>query len=379
MSLFSVQARKHTAYYDHLMSTSTSRTPVRERQAERKSSETTEITPGDSACEDSRLSDKSRQINRTYVISTLSKSGGGQQTTYRARLTLQRRSRRKTGAEAVEKTMGERSQTVTPAAERRLTVQRKTRTQSADQSTQGQRGVHGTDPNPVPKVLGEPNGRTPSLFRSTSLRETPSGNKSGKTTVPVDHPRRLVHSKTPSTSSSSSTSTQPEVKAHTFSTPTKKTPFEKIAAKRDVFERLAGREAPKPVTTVKKSASLERPQKQHEDTKPVAAPRVSKAPAGVHKLNTGLQPKTASSVLTPGPRGDATLTGASPPAPQPGPTEPTLSRPSEALRQQDVLKMENSAVTVAVRVRPFNARSVSHCLTEGCVCLTGIWLNKTFC
>uniref|UniRef100_A0A3B4YVK5 Kinesin-like protein KIF14 n=1 Tax=Seriola lalandi dorsalis TaxID=1841481 RepID=A0A3B4YVK5_SERLL len=42
----------------------------------------------------------------------------------------------------------------------------------------------------------------------------------------------------------------------------------------------------------------------------------------------------------------------------PGGGEPgqTLSRPSEALKQQDSFKMENSAVTVAVRVRPFNAR-----------------------
>uniref|UniRef100_A0A3B4TV24 Kinesin-like protein KIF14 n=1 Tax=Seriola dumerili TaxID=41447 RepID=A0A3B4TV24_SERDU len=38
------------------------------------------------------------------------------------------------------------------------------------------------------------------------------------------------------------------------------------------------------------------------------------------------------------------------------PTEQALSRPSEALKQQDSFKMENSAVTVAVRVRPFNAR-----------------------
>uniref|UniRef100_A0A673CMF8 Kinesin-like protein KIF14 n=1 Tax=Sphaeramia orbicularis TaxID=375764 RepID=A0A673CMF8_9TELE len=52
--------------------------------------------------EDSRSSDKSRQVNRTYVISALSKSGSGQQTPYRGRLTLQRRSRRKTGAEKLE-------------------------------------------------------------------------------------------------------------------------------------------------------------------------------------------------------------------------------------------------------------------------------------
>uniref|UniRef100_A0A8C9WUI2 Kinesin-like protein n=1 Tax=Sander lucioperca TaxID=283035 RepID=A0A8C9WUI2_SANLU len=44
------------------------------------------------------------------------------------------------------------------------------------------------------------------------------------------------------------------------------------------------------------------------------------------------------------------------PAQAPAPTEQLLSRPSEALKQHDSLKMENSAVTVAVRVRPFSAR-----------------------
>ncbi|XP_076007312.1 kinesin-like protein KIF14 isoform X2 [Genypterus blacodes] len=349
MSLFSVQARKHTTYYDHLMSTSTSRTPARERQTVRKSSEITELTAGvDSSCEDSRSSDKSRHVNRTFDISALSKSGGGQQTPYRARLTLQRRSRRKTGAEAAERTMGDRSQNATPTTEKRLSVQRRTRTPSAGLSTlQGQRGLHSAS-----KVLSEPNGRTPGLFRSTSVRETPPGTKPGKTTASVEPPRRFVPSKTPSTSSSSSAGTQPEDKVGAFNTPTKKTPFEKIAAKRDVFERLAGKEAPKPVTTFKKSATLERSRKQQEETKPVAAPRASRAlAAGIHKQNT-----RTSSALTPGQRGDATLTltGAS----QPGPPDASMfqSRPSEALSRQDVLKMENSAVTVAVRVRPFNTR-----------------------
>ena len=73
--------------------------------------------------EDSRSSDKSRLFNRTYVISALSKSGSGPQTPYRGRLTLQRRSRRKSGAETTEKTMTDSSQNSTPAPERRLTLQ----------------------------------------------------------------------------------------------------------------------------------------------------------------------------------------------------------------------------------------------------------------
>uniref|UniRef100_A0A8C9WS37 Kinesin-like protein KIF14 n=1 Tax=Sander lucioperca TaxID=283035 RepID=A0A8C9WS37_SANLU len=274
MSLFSVQARKHTTYYDHLMSTSSSRTPGRERLAERKATDTTVgITSGDSTCEISRTSDKSR--NRTYVISALSKSGSGQQTPYRSRLTLQRRSRRKTGSEKAEKTMVESSQNTTPAPDKRLTLQRRTRTPSMDKSAHGQREVSGTGMQPTPKILSEPNGRAAGLFRSMSLRDT-------------------------------------------------------------------SREAQIPSTA----------SGRHE-TCPSSS--VNKAYTGVHKPNAALQVrKTSTSVQ----KVDVSQARTSIPAPAqaPAPTEQLLSRPSEALKQHDSLKMENSAVTVAVRVRPFSAR-----------------------
>ncbi|GLD49925.1 kinesin-like protein KIF14 [Lates japonicus] len=333
------------------MATPSSRTPG--RKATDTALGKSEITSGDSACEDSRSSDKSRQVNRTYVISALSKSGSGQQTPYRSRLTLQRRSRRKTGAETTEKTMVESSQNTTPAPEKRLTLQRRTRTPSMDKSAQGQRKVSGTGLQPTPKVLSEPNGRTPSLFRSMSLREAAS--KSRETAVHVETQGKLAHNKTPSTSSS--TVRQLEDQAQTFKTPTKKTPFEKIAAKRDVFERLAGKEVPKPVAV--KSASLERPKfraQQPEDSKPVPAPRVSKASAGAHKPSSAQQVRKTS---TSSQKGDVVQARISTPAPIPAPSEQHLSRPSEALKQQDSFKMENSAVTVAVRVRPFSTREKS--------------------
>ncbi|KAG7217538.1 hypothetical protein INR49_021465, partial [Caranx melampygus] len=348
-----VQARKHTAYYDHLMSTTSSRTPGRERLTDRKATDTTQgksdTASEASASEDSRLSDKSRQVNRTYVISALSKSGSGQQTPYRGQLTLQRRSRRKTGAETAEKTVVEISQDTTPAPEKRLTLQRRTRTPSMGKNSQGQRGVSGAGLQPTPKVLSEPNGRAPSLFRSMSLREAATKSKARETAE--ENQGRLGNSKTPS--AVSSTVRQLEDQAHTFKTPTKKTPFEKIAAKRDVFERLAGKETCKPVAA--KSASLVRPKpraQQAEDNKPVPAPRASKASiTGVHKPNAAQQVRKTS---TSSQKADVTQSRTCTPAP--APTEQTLSRPSEALKQQDSLKMENSAVTVAVRVRPFNAR-----------------------
>ncbi|KAI3368680.1 hypothetical protein L3Q82_025675 [Scortum barcoo] len=319
MSLFSVQARKHTAYYDHLMSTA--RTPGREQRAADTAVGKSDRTSGESVCEDSRSSEKSRQVNRTYVVSAVSKS---QQTPHRSRLTLQRRSRRRTGADTAERSTAEGGQSGTPAPEKRLTLQRRTRTPSVGKGAPVQQ---------TPRVLSEPNGRTPALFRSASLRETAAhGETQG----------RPAHSKTPS---SSACTRHLEVQAQTFKTPTKKTPFEKIAAKREVFERLAGKQVPKPVTV--KSASLERPgsrAQRAEDPKPVPAPRLSKAPAA------GVQARKTSTAS--GQRGDVTQTRASTTAP----TERSRSRPSEAPEQQDSFKMENSAVTVAVRVRPFNAR-----------------------
>lgn len=332
MSLFSVQSRKHTAYYDHLMSVS--RTPGKERLIERKNPDVTpfrsEPTPGESTCEASRLSDKSQQINRTYVISA-SKSGGGggqQQTPHRGRLTLQRRSRRKTGAETTEKTMTDNSQNTTAAPEKRLTLQRRARTPSLDKSVYRQHGLQQTQ-----KVLSEPNGRL--LMRSASLKARG-----------VETQGKTAHSKTPSSLSSS---TSRQLDAQTCKTPTKKTPFEKIAAKRDVFERMAMKEAPKSVTL--KYGNLERPKAQ--ESTPVPAPRPSKTCAGAQRPHAAL-PVVKTSIQNE----DMTQARTSTPAPAPTPIEQPLSRPSEALKQHESFKMENSAVTVAVRVRPFNARFV---------------------
>lgn len=360
MSLFSIQARKHTAYYDHLISAS--KTPGRERLAERKATDTTQDKSGrisgNSSCEDSRSSDKSRHVNRTYVVSALSKSGNGQQTPYRGRLTLQRRSRRKTGAETAEKAMSESSQNsvTTPAQEKRLTLQRRTRTPSMGKGVHGQRAVSGTGPQPTPKVLSDPNGRSHGLFRSMSLKETVSKSKIGDH---VETQERLAQGKTPYPCPSSSTGRHLEDQAQTFKTPTRKTPFEKIAAKRDVFERLAGKEAPKPVAKLK-SASLEKAKsrfQQAEDIKPIPAARISKASAGAHKPNAALQGRKTS---TSSQKGVVAPGRTSNPAVAPVPTEQTMSQTTEALKQQDSLKMENSAVTVAVRVRPFNARFVQY-------------------
>ncbi|KAL6108096.1 kif14 [Pungitius sinensis] len=359
MSLFSVQARKHTAYYDHLVATSASRTPGRERKATDATWTKTDTTTEDSASEASRRSsDKSRQVNRTYVISALSKSGSGTPASCRSRLTLQRRSRRKSVSGRADKTMVGSSLDSTPAApEKRPSLQRRTRTPSVDKVA---RGASSAAPQATPKVLTEPNGRTASVFRSVSLRETACKSRGREAAAASETPGRLPHSHTKSSSSSSSSSSmsrRPEAnQAQTLETPTKKTPFETIASKRDVFERLAGRDAPKPGAP--KSATVARPkaQSQHaDDPKPVPAPRACKASAV--KPHAAVQPRKTS---IPGQKRDATpaagRTSIHPAAAPPASSEQLVSRPSEAAEPRDSFKMENSAVTVAVRVRPFNAR-----------------------
>lgn len=367
MSLFSVQARKHTTYYDHLVSTS--RTPGRERPADRKATEGTtqgkgERTSGESVCDDSRSSDKSRSINRTYVISAMSKSGGGgdgPHTPYRGRLTLQRRSRRKTGAEAADKTVSDSSHNCTPAApEKRLTLQRRTRTPSMGKGMGRQREVSGTDPQQTPKVLSEPNGRTPVLIRSMSLKSESRGKDKDATSQ-----GKPARSKTPSRCPSAAQARQLlEEQAQTFKTPTKKTPFEKIAAKRDVFERLAKKEAHRPA--VVRSASLQRgakPRLQQEDKTPAPVPRTNKAAcAGVQRPQVAKTSTSTSSGL----KVEATQASSRTSNQGPPHTEQQTTRATEALKLHDSFKMENSAVTVAVRVRPFNARLVT---TRGFGCV----------
>uniref|UniRef100_A0A8C8E2W8 Kinesin-like protein KIF14 n=1 Tax=Oryzias sinensis TaxID=183150 RepID=A0A8C8E2W8_9TELE len=343
MSLFSVQTRKHTAYYDHLLSASTPRTSLgRERQGQGEQKATdpslSENSSSESVCADRRKSsEKSRQATRPYVTHALSKSGSSQLTPNRGRLTLQRRSRRKSRTETAEKTMLESSKnSSTPAPEKRLTLQRRTtRTPSMDKTRVSVR-------QPTPKALSDSNGRTPVLFRSTSLKETDSkSNKLAETSS-----LSSVRSKT------SFNSTASEDQSQIFKTPNRKTPFSKIAAKRDVFERLACKEVPKVVAV--KSASLEMPkpraQQQAEFTKP--DPRVCKISGGHLKSCSVAQEKKTSISER---KGDVKRTSTAATEQLTHPTE-QLTHPTDAVRQQESFKMENSAVTVAVRIRPFNPR-----------------------
>ncbi|XP_033820696.1 kinesin-like protein KIF14 [Periophthalmus magnuspinnatus] len=335
MSLFSVQARKHTVYYDHLLSAGRAMTGDVKDSV---NSVTLDSLNGDI----SKMSERSRQVNRTYVISTLSKSGNGPQTPYRGRLTLQRRSKRKSGTERTF--VVDSSQSSTPTAEKRLTLQRRTRTPSSmDKSVNRGPRLSSSAHLAAAKILSEPNGRTTALVRSVSLKD---GAKSyrRKSGVRVETKSKVTNGSTPLLLKS--TAKHLEEDGTSFKTPTRKTPFEKIAAKRDVFEKLAAKEAPKPL---QKTTSLERSKsriQQKGDSKPVPTPRISKA------TNSAVSVSTTTAT----PRGESVRIRTSTTAPAPVQREQPLSRPSEAVKQPDHLQMENSAVTVAVRVRPFNTR-----------------------
>ncbi|XP_057696787.1 kinesin-like protein KIF14 [Corythoichthys intestinalis] len=336
MSLFSIQAKKHTAYYDRLMSTT--RTPTRVCFPEGKSVKTpAKAEPGDS--------DKSSTLNRTYVISALSKS---RQTAHRGRLTLQRRSRQKTGADSSDDTMVDHSQNnVTTAEEKRMTLQRRTKTPSMDKSDQVPSTVSRACTRETTKILQESNGRTPTLYRSVSARE--AANKGQEATNNLGNQGKLAQNKTPSSSSHLPSSSTSMPSDETFKTPTKKTPFVKIAARRDVFEKLTVKETPKLVKSASLDRSKSRMSKQAEYSRPVPVPRTSKA--GILKATTPSQVRAAPAVSCLKPENTRTSATTSARTPK-----PSLPGPSEASKTQDSLKMENSAVTVAVRVRPFNAR-----------------------
>ncbi|CAN9500961.1 unnamed protein product [Ophioblennius macclurei] len=149
--------------------------------------------------------DRSRQTNRTFLVREPSKSNRS----------LQRRSRTNTGGEKAEKVSLDNSQSV-----KRLTLQRRTRTDSVGRSTPDHRGRTGTGSRPTSTNLGETTSttisRTPSFFSLVG-----DGGGGGTTTT--------------------KTTTTPRVTDHTpvFKTPVARARFDTVSRKRDFFEELA--------------------------------------------------------------------------------------------------------------------------------------------
>uniref|UniRef100_A0A4W5MF70 Kinesin-like protein KIF14 n=1 Tax=Hucho hucho TaxID=62062 RepID=A0A4W5MF70_9TELE len=355
MSLYSIPKKMHTAFfYDNFL------TPRDPDAKDRKASKSNvEISRENIKGDDTRSLDKTKELNTTYVISGPSKSRGQvNDTPDLGRLAIQR----KTSENTMEITPNS-----TPASEKTLSLQR--RTGSIDKSAGNdhgkaegcrQRWVSGTDSNQS-KVTSESNPRTPGnadALRSFSLRDTSSKSKSREAVNLLNTPTKGVERfpsrfvpKQPATPGKVDV-TKPEDQSKTFSTPTRKTPFEKITAKKDAFERLAGKRGQKVVAV--KTASLES-QKKHaqvtvEAAKPGATHHSKKFPHSSQGANVAPTFPPAQ-VRKNSIHGDVSVARSSTPAPT------SYVSPEPLVRSKpDTLKMENSAVTVAVRVRPFNTR-----------------------
>ncbi len=254
---------------------------------------------------------KTKEVNRTYVISALPKCG---ENTFKTpssgvRLTLQRKPSSRTTANHHEETTQENQR-----GEKRLTLQRRTRTGSINRT----------------KVLTEPN---PSRENQETIK-TPVKTSWGAQ----------------KTSSEKVSATHEEGK--TISTPTRRTQFEKLSVKRDVFERLAGKDASRPASTKPTTAAAR--QMSTDTMRSTCGAGGDRVQIG--GLNRHMTP--SSQVRRPPALMSSTAHGGTS-APRAAPAEghaplEAVSRTS-APRPQE-LKMENSAVTVAVRVRPFSSR-----------------------
>lgn len=235
---------------------------------------------------------KTKEINKTYTISALTTNGENAFKTP-SKLTLQRKTSRNHHDETTQENP------------KRLTLQRRTRTGSLNRT----------------KVLTEPN---PAPKETQDTIKTPA-----------------------KTSWGAQKATQEENK--TVSTPTRRTQFEKLSVKRDVFEKLAGKDASKPTFPKPGSARGAKPPQMSSESGRSAGEKLLVGGLNRH-MTPASQPaqvrRPAGLMSSSTPHGGRRVEGHTP--------AEGLSKMSELQTQE--LKMENSAVTVAVRVRPFSSR-----------------------
>lgn len=275
----------------------------------------------------------SKEVNRTYIISSLTSRRDEASTS--GRLTLQRRTtnNKNTGAgeqEASENTENQQSQG------KRLTLQRRTRAGSTDKGSHPHTStVTEKRAWTSSKVLSEPNSRTGSVplpLRSASLRERGLLNSTKDVNTPVKTTEKVKN-------------TDREQK--TFLTPTGKTQFERISVKKEVFEKLSAKDPPK----LLKLTGVERLKQVSAGSNGGAIPGLAhkKVPViGQNRSAISSTRKTTTQLST------GFNAKSKPP---PCETRVSIESTSQhAALSPKELKMENSAVTVAVRVRPFSHR-----------------------
>ncbi|XP_048832905.1 kinesin-like protein KIF14 isoform X2 [Brienomyrus brachyistius] len=309
-----------------------------------------------------------RQINTTYVISTRC---GGQKGTpgNRERLTLQRRKIEAKGAQASAKSAQENSENDCEGAVKRLSLQRRTRTvpggRNALNAGKGAEKPASRAPSATPsKVLSEPNCRTP---RGIVSLKDPGFKSKGKDGIGAEETpgkgpdgssgslqQRAVTQALGDTAGTRKTGDQRKV----CSTPNRRTQFEKVSLKKDLFERLAGRDVP--VVVSGKSTNAERQKIPGRCVKAVAQSSAQSGNIGadsrIGNLKSSVQPAPVKRGATPALSGQSKDDGPARCVASAGARVSVVSTGADALPKQEPGKLENSAVTVAVRLRPFSSR-----------------------
>lgn len=280
--------------------------------------------------EASSLKNNSEEINKTYIISTLTSrcveaSGTG-------RLTLQRRNPNSKNAVGGDQEPSENAEN--RSHWKRLTLQRRTRTGAG--STEKSSHPHTSTKTEKQawtssKILSEPNSRTGSApLRSVSLKE-----RGPKDMIkPVNTPEKVQ-----------STGRGQRI----FSTPTGQTRFQRVSLKKEVFERLSAKDQPKSSTA--EQTGVERQKHLSAESNGGTIPGLANKKFLIISQNQSVTSTMRKTTTQPS-------TGANSKS-KPLPRETLVSAESGSQTgnlSSKELKMENSAVTVAVRVRPFSHR-----------------------
>ncbi|KAM9461389.1 kinesin-like protein KIF14 isoform 1-T1 [Clarias gariepinus] len=271
-----------------------------------------------------------KEVNKTYIISTLPR-GRCQESPMAGRLTLQRRNTSSRNTRDVDQEAGENTEN--QGHVKRLTLQRRTRAGADSGSASRPHWSSMTEKRAwtCSKILSEPNSRTvpapaPTPLRSVSLKETGM-----KDLI------KAVH--TPGKTTEKAQSMGRDQKK--ISTPTGKTCFERISLKKEVFEKLSVKDQSR-VFTAKPAGG-----DPHKHSG--ADPKGTSIPGSAKKFPIiGQNRSTISTVRKNTPQ----IPTGSNPKPKPSPTETQV--PVDLSSEE--LKMENSTVMVAVRVRPFSHR-----------------------
>ncbi|MCI4383744.1 hypothetical protein PGIGA_G00030120 [Pangasianodon gigas] len=275
----------------------------------------------------------SKEINKTYIISSL--SSRCDEASSAGRLTLQRRNTHSRNTLGDDQEASENTENQSHG--KRLTLQRRTRAGAGAGYTAKASHPHTSSLTEkrawtCSKILSEPNSRTtpapspspaPLPLRSASLRDViKPGNTPAKTT---------------------------EKAQKTFSTPTGKTQFDRISLKKEVFEKLSAKDQSKLLTP--KQTGVERLKQSSTDSNGGAIPGSANKKFPIISQNRS----TISTVRKNTTQLSSVLNAKSKPPPSETRVSVESGRQTAALSSKE-LKMENSAVTVAVRVRPFSHR-----------------------